>query len=56
MAAVLAIASAGFLLAWLAPPVFTAPNAEPVIERGKLVLMTAIENQAHPEIPISVET
>jgi multiple sugar transport system substrate-binding protein len=67
--AVLAIAVAWFLVAWLTPPVFTAPKAEPLIEPGKLVLMTAIDespsdprrilieqwNQAHPESPISVE-
>lgn len=66
--AVLVIALAWFLAVSLAPPVFSAPKATPVIEPGELVIMSAIDespsdprrvlieqwNQAHPENRVQV--
>jgi multiple sugar transport system substrate-binding protein len=69
VSAVLVIALVWFLVVWLAPPVFSAPKAEPAIEPGELVIMTALDespsdprrvlidqwNQVHPENPVRVE-
>ncbi len=67
--AVFAIAVVWVVVVWLAPPVFSAPQAVPALEPGELVLMSALDespsdprrvliqqwNQAHPENLVRVE-
>lgn len=69
LVAILVIALAWCLVAWFAPPVFSAPKVAPALEPGELVLMSAIDespsdprriiieqwNQAHPRNPVQVE-